>query len=191
MKQFDKAAVIKAWESILTSLGIDFKKDANFVDTPTRIAEMYDEIFAGLLDDDLLELENQLTKTFPCDYDQMIVEKGIECWGMCPHHFLPVRYKIDIGYMPSRKVLGLSKLPRVIQILSKRPVLQEQLTQDIVSYLERVLHPNGVIVKVSGVHHCMVMRGVKSHNTEAITSAITGVFHYSASLKEEFMSFVL
>ena len=191
MKQFDKPAIAKAWETILTGLGIDFKKDANFIDTPNRIVEMYDEIFAGLLDGDIAELEDHLTKTFPCNYDQMIIEKGIDSWGVCPHHFLPVKYRVDIGYLPGHQVLGLSKLPRVVQILSKRPVLQEQLTQDIVDYLERVLKPRGAIVKVNGIHHCMVMRGVRSNNAEAITSAITGVFRYIPSLKEEFMAFVL
>lgn len=187
MKEFNDIAIVAAWETILESLGIDHKNDPNFTDTPKRVMRMYHEIFEGLLDDNLKDLENHLTKTFPCSYDQMIVEKGIETWGMCPHHFLPVKYEVDIGYMPNEDVLGLSKLPRVILALSKRPVLQEQLTDDIVDYLVRVLNPKGVIVKVKGQHLCMVMRGVKSNNAIAYTSAITGVFKTAPALKEEFM----
>lgn len=187
MKEFNDNAIKAAWEVILESLGIDHKNDPNFTDTPKRIMQTYHEIFEGLLDDNLKDLENHLTKTFPCTYDQMIVEKGIETWGMCPHHFLPVKYEVDIGYMPTSEVLGLSKLPRVIQALSKRPVLQEQFTDDIVGYLERVLKPKGVIVKVKGQHLCMVMRGVKNTNAIAYTSAITGVFREVPALKEEFM----
>lgn len=190
MKEFDTIRIEQAWETILSSLGINYLEDPNFTQTPHRIAEMYKEIFGGLLDADLEELENHLTKTFPCSYDQMIVEKGIEVWGMCPHHFLPVHYFVDVGYLPSQQVLGLSKLPRVIQVLARRPVLQEQFTQDIVDYIERVLNPRGVIVKVGGLHLCMHMRGCKSHDTKSFTSALTGAFHDFPSLKSEFLSFV-
>jgi GTP cyclohydrolase I len=190
MKEFDKLSIIAAWSEILRGLGIDYLNDRNFFDTPKRIADMYDEVFNGLLDESLEDLEDHLTKTFPCSYDQMIVEKGIETWGMCPHHFLPVKYMVDVGYLPSQDVLGLSKLPRVVQVLSRRPVLQEQFTEDIVNYLERVLKPRGAMVKVTGLHLCMVIRGSKSHGTETITSALTGVFRETPSLKEEFLSFV-
>lgn len=190
MKQFNKLAIKDAWVKILCGLGIDHTNDPNFIETPDRITSMYEEIFSGLLDNNLEDLEDHLTRTFPCSYDQMIVEKGIETWGMCPHHFLPVKYQVDVGYLPNQAVLGLSKLPRVVQVLSKRPVLQEQFTKDIVEYLERVLKPRGAIVKVSGLHLCMIIRGVKSHGTETITSALTGVFRETASLKDEFLSFV-
>jgi len=187
MREFDKLGLMRAWMDILDCLGID-PNDPNFVETPERIARMYDEIFAGLLEPNLEELENHLTKTFPCTYDQMIVEKGIEAWSTCPHHFVPVKYQVDFAYMPKDQVLGVSKPVRVVQILAKRPVLQEQLTQDIVDYLERVLEPKGVIVKVSGMHHCMITRGVKAQ-AEIITSALTGVFE-NPSVKAEFLSYL-
>lgn len=185
MKQFDINQIIKAWETILTSLGLDLN-DPNFTETPIRITKMYNEIFAGLLDGELEDLERHITKTFPTDYHGIVAIKDIHTWGVCPHHFLPVEYTIDVGYIPRHKVLGLSKLPRVVELLSSRPVLQEQLTDDIVQYLERFLDPEGVIVQVKGRHHCMIVRGVKTEQAYAVTSAITGIFRMTPSVKQEF-----
>lgn len=186
MKEFDKERIVSAWETILECLGIDHLNDSNFKETPQRIAKMYKEIFAGLLDGDLEELEAHLTKTFPSTYHGIVSIKNIVVWGTCPHHFLPVEYVIDVGYVPNKTVLGLSKLPRVVQVLSSRPVLQEQLTDDIVSYLETALMPAGVIVQVKGRHHCMIVRGIKTPQAYATTSAITGCFVDIPSLKDEF-----
>jgi GTP cyclohydrolase I len=178
-----------AWSFILESLGIDLD-DENFKETPVRITKMYNEIFAGLLPENMEALNNHLSKTFPCSNDEMVTIKGVETWSTCPHHFLPVHYWVDVAYLPKDKVLGLSKLPRVVDLLAKRPVLQEQYTQDIVNYLEKTLTPRGVAVKVRGVHLCMVMRGIKSFNSEVITSSMTGAFKESLVSKQEFLQFV-
>lgn len=188
MEKFDKEGIAEAWQKILIGLGLDVN-DPNFVGTPNRIVEMYEEIFAGLLTANLEDLEDHLTRTFPCSYDQMIIVKDIEAWSTCPHHFLPVKYNVHLGYLPNEQVLGLSKPARVVQMLARRPVLQEQLTDDIVEYLERVLKPRGVAVQVTGAHHCMIVRGVKAH-ANATTRAITGVFR-DPSVKQEFLASIL
>lgn len=186
MKTFDHFKLVSAWHFVLEALGIDVENDPNFTETPERIARMYNEIFAGLLDGDLTELEDHITKTFPSTYEGLVAVKNIQVWGTCPHHFLPVKYIVSVGYLPSEMVLGLSKLPRVVELLAQRPVLQEQFTHDIVNYLERALQPKGVIAQVKGNHHCMVVRGIKQPDPWAYTSSITGVFHETPSLIAEF-----
>ena len=172
-------------EEILLSFGIDLE-DPNFKDTPARVGRMYNELFEGLSNNATQEIEKLLSVTFPCTYDQMIVIKDILCWSTCPHHLLPVRYNISIGYIPNGCVLGASKLPRLAILLAKRPVLQEQLTQDISQHLERFARPKGTIVRVEGQHLCMQMRGVKSSNSIMITSSITGAFKEMAPRQEFF-----
>lgn len=186
MKAFNETKLMIAWQSVLESLGIDHENDLNFKETPQRIVRMYNEIFAGLLDGDLTELEDHITKTFPSSYEGLVAVKNIQVWGTCPHHFLPVEYYVNVGYLPSNVVLGVSKLPRVVEVLAQRPVLQEQLTHDIVNYLERSLAPKGVIAQVKGRHHCMIVRGIKQPNSWVSTSSITGVFHQTSSLIQEF-----
>jgi GTP cyclohydrolase I len=186
MKSFNDENIISAWKVILTSLGIDSINDSNFKETPQRISKMYYELFAGLLDGDLTELEKHITKTFPSKYKGLVAVKNISVWGTCPHHFLPVEYTVDVGYIPTELVLGVSKLPRVVEVLAQRPVLQEEFTHDIVEYLDRALSPRGVIVQVKGRHHCMIVRGIKQPNTWVTTSDIAGVFSETPSLIKEF-----
>jgi GTP cyclohydrolase I len=186
MKTFDKFKLVSAWQFVLEALGIDYENDPNFTETPERIARMYTEIFAGLLDGDLNKLEDHITKTFPSVYSGIVAIKNIQVWGTCPHHFLPVDYVVNVGYLPGEKVLGASKIPRVVELLAQRPVLQEDLTMDIVNYLERTLQPKGVIAQVKGRHHCMIVRGIKKADTWMSTSSITGVFHQTSSLIQEF-----
>lgn len=185
----EEVCIEEAWISVLENLHIDLE-DPNFKDTPKRIAKMYEEIFAGLKPEKMEELDNELLKTFPCSNDEMVTIKGVETWSMCPHHFLPVHYWVDVAYLPDDKVLGISKFPRVVDLLAKRPVLQEQYTQDIVDYLEQALNPRGVAVRVKGIHLCMVMRGIKSFNSEVITSSMTGAFKDNLITKQEFLQFI-
>jgi GTP cyclohydrolase I len=175
-------------KNLLLELKIDIS-DPNFVETPKRVARMYDEIFEGLSPKSEEEIETQLSKTFPCDNNEMITIPNILCWSMCPHHFLPVKYDVCIGYIPDKMVLGLSKLPRLAILLAKRPVLQEQLTYDICMYLEKHAEPLGAIVTISGEHLCMQMRGVKATGCKAITTSVTGLFSTNdRGCKDEFLS---
>lgn len=163
--------------------GLDIKNE-NFKGTPKRVARAYYEIFSGINADD--ELHNIAETSFPSEYGGMIIAKDIECFSMCPHHFLPVEYIINVGYIPDKKTVGISKLSRIVEVLAKRPELQEMFTEQIARTLEKELQPLGVIVQVKGRHLCMAMRGVKQRNSWTLTSSIKGVFKSDSATKEEF-----
>jgi len=154
--------------------GLDLK-DVNFKDTPKRVARAYYEIFEGVKNTKE-QTKEILDSSFPSDLNEMIISKNIHVYSMCPHHLLPVEYDISVGYIPDGRVLGISKLSRLVEILAKRPVLQETLTHEIVDYLNMSLGVKGAICKIEGVHFCMKMRGVKQQNSKMITSAISGAF---------------
>jgi GTP cyclohydrolase IA len=174
--------------TILDALGID-QTDPNFADTAKRVSKSFAEIFRGLFPEAKKEIETQLSVSFPCDYKGMIIIDNINCFSMCPHHFILVHYTIDIGYIPNGQVLGASKLPRLATLLAKRPVLQEDLTQDIVNHIQKVVKPKGAICIVRGEHYCMRARGVKQENTAMITSSVTGLFLTNeGGCKDEFFT---
>jgi len=175
------------FRNLMIALGIDLN-DPNFTDTPKRVAKSYKEIFAGLSPSSEEELKKILSVTFPAIYSEMVVTKNIGTWSMCPHHFLPVKMKINVGYIPENNVIGLSKIPRIVNLLAARPSLQEQLTTDIVTTLEKVLAPKGAIVQISGEHLCMQMRGVQSTGTTVTTTAFVGCFEHESSRAEFFRS---
>lgn len=182
----DVRKVEAAWEAFLDALGLD-RIDPNLFGTPARVARAYSELLEGISIHAQREIDQILRVTFPCDYQDMITIRDIQCWGLCPHHFLPVEYHIDLAYIPTSTVLGASKLPRLAILLAKRPVLQEQLTHDIAQCLQRTTDPQGVIVSVRGRHLCMQMRGVKANST-MVTTALTGLFKTSPSAKAEFFA---
>lgn len=153
--------------------GLDLT-DKNFKDTPKRVARAYYEIFEGIKDTKE-QIKNILSSSFPSELSEMIISRDIHVYSMCPHHLLPVEYYIDVGYIPGGQVLGISKLARLVEVLARRPVLQETLTNEIVKYLDKSLKVRGSICRVRGVHFCMKMRGVRQ-NSEMVTSAIQGVF---------------
>lgn len=175
------------FKAIMEAMDLDLN-DPNFVETPRRVAKAYNEIFAGLSVDADAELERLLGVTFPAEYNEMILVKNIKAWGMCPHHFLPVEMDINFAYIPDNSVIGLSKMPRAIQLLAAKPILQEQLTTDIVDTFEKCLKPKGVIVQVVGQHMCMKVRGVKSHSSDVTTTAFLGCFENQTSRSEFFSS---
>lgn len=181
--KYDETIVELAVYNLIKGLGINLKDPdigpifkENFQGTPKRVARAFRELCRGLYERD--EIENILSTTFPCDYDEMVIVTDIQAVGVCPHHLMPVRYKIHVGYIPSKdgKVLGLSKIPRLVCLLAARPVLQEQLTKDIADIFETSLNPLGVMVVISGGHSCMQCRGVKMSGSEMITSAVRGCF---------------
>ena len=155
-------------------LGLDLT-DPNFVDTPSRVARSYREIFEGLetANDKIHEI---LGQSFPTKYDGIVQETGITVFSMCPHHFLPIRYEVSIGYVPDEKALGLSKLARIVELVGKLPSLQETFTERIVDEIDDHISPRGVICVVKGAHYCMQMRGVKQKDSWTTTSSARGVF---------------
>jgi GTP cyclohydrolase I len=151
----------------------------------------YQEIFAGL--DERNTVEEMLKSVFPCEHQQMILVKHVEVFSMCPHHLLPVRYDITAGYLPGpgirAKVLGLSKLARITKLLAARPVLQEQVVNDIANTLMRIPECRGAGCIATGEHYCMRMRGVNQSGSIVVTSALRGEFLSDSMVREEFMDF--
>jgi len=178
--------VEKAIAEILTSLKVDLKMP-DFVDTPVRVARMYNEFFEGMSPDAEVELSSIFASSFPNKNDNMVIVKDTRVYSLCPHHLLPVAYDITIGYIPKGFVLGLSKFARISEILAKKPVLQEELTVEIAELIQKELKPDGVIVNISGQHYCMMMRGVKQQNSIVHTSHVLGAFKHG-DVKQEFLA---
>jgi GTP cyclohydrolase I len=181
-------AAWKFLQALSEELGLDLN-DENFDDTPARISRMYREILSGLKDTDK-QVEKILNSAFPCNNDQLVLVKDIEAFSICPHHFLPVHYKIHIAYIPSVRVVGLSKLARLANILAKRPVLQEQFVEDVSSSLMKIEGCLGAACIAEGAHYCMVMRGVRQSQSRTITSSLKGVFLENTGARQELMQLI-
>lgn len=168
---------------IIRILGLSPETDPNLVDTDRRVAKMYLEIFSGLDEGTRPKLT-----TFPNDerYTAMVMEKEIPFYSMCAHHFVPFYGHGHIAYIPNERIVGLSKLPRLLEFFARRPQLQERLTEQIASVLQEELEPQGVMVVVEARHLCVEMRGVKKPGSITVTSAIRGIFMQKA-VREEFL----
>jgi len=180
------ALILKGLEQ---ELGLDLT-DENFTDTPARVARMYREILSGVKDTQQ-QIQHILNSTFPCHNDHLILVKDIEVFSLCPHHLLPVHYKMHIGYLPQNKVIGISKLARLAEILARRPILQEQLVDDISTYLMDIEGVLGAGCVAEAVHYCMAMRGVKQPRAKTMTSSLKGVFlDPGGEVKQEFLKLI-
>jgi len=156
-----------------------------FKGTPERLEKMYLD-FCWSQEKIKEELDKQF-KTFENGYDEMLVVKGIKVWTLCPHHLLPCYFEVFIGYIPTGKVLGLSKFARIADILAKRPVMQEQYCTELANLLMSKLKPKGVAVYVVGQHGCMTSRGVKQHS-DVVTSVVKGDFLKEGTTRGEFFA---
>ena len=167
---------------ILSTLGLDLT-DPNLAETDVRVAKMYLEMFRGLEEG----AEPKVT-TFPNDegYSHMVMEKQIPFYSMCAHHLAPFYGHAHIAYIPSERILGLSKFARILEFYAKRPQLQERLTEQVVTCLEAKLEPLGAMVVIEARHLCVEMRGVKKPGAVTVTSALRGIFH-QRSQREEFL----
>ncbi|KIL27594.1 GTP cyclohydrolase I [Bacillus altitudinis] len=151
-------------------------------DTPKRVAKMYKEVFEGIG----VNPETALTTTFEEEYEGMVVVKDINYYTFCEHHLIPFFGKAHIGYMPKGRVIGLSKFARLVELISKRPQVQERMTQQMANAIMNVLQPEGVIVSVEGQHLCMCARGVKKPGSSTVTTIKKGLFKEQQSLVHEF-----
>ena len=156
------------------------------IDTPARVAKMYAEMFSGIHGDP----GKHLRVTFPENYDEMVVVKDIPFTSMCEHHLLPFTGVAHIAYIPNGKVVGLSKLARVVEDVSKRPQVQERMTQTIADLMDKELKCSGVAVFLQAEHSCMSIRGVKKHGCTTITSVLRGVFKTNLSTRAEVLSLI-
>jgi GTP cyclohydrolase I len=152
--------------------------------TPHRVAKMYDELLAGY-DVDPVKLVNGAL--FDVEYDEMIVVKDIEYFSMCEHHMLPFYGRAHVAYIPGEKIIGLSKIPRIVEMFARRLQVQERLTRQIAELIEEILEPQGIAVVIEGAHMCSMMRGVKKEHPRMVTSAMRGSFKENAMTRNEFM----
>jgi len=163
--------------------------DENFVGTAARAAKGFHELVHDQ-NQVRAQIDQMLTKTFPARYTEMVISKHNIAFGVCPHHLLPVVYNISCAYIPTRKVLGLSKLSRLVRLVARAPRLQEDLTHDLSTILHEQLDSQGSAVYVEGLHMCMAARGVGAHEARLVTSAVRGVFLELAT-REEFIKLVV
>ncbi len=181
----DEAEIRKAVATIIKAIGEDPNREG-LVDTPRRVAEMYAELFMGLD----IDPKQELAVGYELGHREMVIARDIPFYSMCEHHLLPFYGVAHIGYIPdvSGRVVGLSKLARVVEIMAKRPQIQERMTTDIADAVMDGLKPSGVAVVVQAEHLCMIMRGVKKPGSSVITSAIRGVFRTHPDSRAEFFS---
>jgi GTP cyclohydrolase IA len=153
--------------------------------TPGRIVRMLAELTAGYHVDPV-KLVNEAI--FEVKYDEMVVVRDIDFYSMCEHHMLPFFGRCHVGYIPNGRVIGLSKIPRIVEMYARRLQLQERMTQEIAEFLRDTLHPQGVAVVAEGLHMCAAMRGVKKANARMVTSAMLGTFRRNATTRSEFLA---
>ena len=173
-------------EQLLKELGEDTKREG-LDRTPERVEKAWRYLTSGYTQDVNTVLNDAL---FVEDYDEMVVVKDIDFYSLCEHHLLPFFGKCHIAYMPSHKIVGLSKMPRLVEMYSRRLQVQERLTTQIASTLEEVLKPRGVAVVMEATHLCMLMRGVEKQNSKAVTSAMLGAFRDRPETRAEFMELI-
>jgi len=182
----DKQKIKKAVYSILEAIGENPRKK-DLLETPQRVAEMFEEIFSGINKDAAAELEVVLDQK----HDEIVLLKDIPLYSVCEHHLLPFIGKAHVAYIPKNgRVTGLSKIARVVDVLSKRPQVQERLTTQIAEVIMNKLKPRGVMVVLEAEHLCMSMRGVKKPGTLTVTSVVRGIFKENQKTRSETLSLI-
>lgn len=185
VKGVDQERVARAVREILEAIGEEPGREG-LRETPRRIAEMYEELFAGLHQDP----REVLTTGFQEPHREMVILKNIPFYSLCEHHFLPFHGRAHVGYVPEGRIAGASKIARAVDILARRPQLQERLTGQIADAIMEGLSPDGVAVVIEAEHLCMTMRGVQKPGTTLVTSAIRGGFRRRAVTRAEFLALV-
>lgn len=178
-----KDRIEAAVREILASVGEDPSRQG-LERTPNRVARMYDELLAGYSVDPIALVNDAL---FDIEYDEMIIVKDIEFFSMCEHHMLPFFGRAHVAYLPDKKVIGLSKIPRIVEMFARRLQVQERMTRQIADLICEVLEPQGAAVVVEASHLCSMMRGVKKEHARMITSSLVGSFKKSRKTRDEFM----
>jgi len=168
---------------ILRAIGEDVTREG-LLDTPKRVARAYAELTAGYHVDPVHLINDAI---FDVNYDEMVIVRDIDFYSLCEHHLLPFLGQVDVAYLPNGKVIGLSKIPRVVEMFARRLQVQERMTQEIAQFLDEALHPLGVAVVVEGLHMCAAMRGVKKANARMVTSAMLGTFKTKMATRSEFL----
>jgi GTP cyclohydrolase I len=181
----DRPRIERAIREILLAVGENPDREG-LRETPARVARMYAELFSGLHDNP----RRHLQKFFTEKYDEVVLVRDISFNSMCEHHMLPFMGKAHIGYLPNGRVVGLSKLARVVEGVARRPQVQERMTEDIANLLEEELAAKGVAVVIEAVHTCMAIRGIRKPESVCVTSAMKGIFRKSLSSRAEIMTLI-
>lgn len=176
-------AIESSVSQILTAIGEDPSREG-LQKTPTRVARMYEELLQGYHIDSASLINDAI---FDVQYDEMVIVRDIEFYSLCEHHILPFIGRAHVAYIPNGKVLGLSKIPRVVDMYARRLQVQERMTRQIADFLRDLLKPQGVAVVVEAMHLCSMMRGVKKHDARMVTSAMHGAFRANLATREEFL----
>ncbi len=177
----DKVKIEQAVKLMLEGIGEDINREG-LAETPARVARMCEEIYGGLE----VDPKEHLSKTFSVKTSDMVVEKDITFYSTCEHHLLPFYGVAHVAYVPDGKVVGLSKIPRTVEVYARRPQIQEQMTEQIATAIMDYLSPKGVIVMIEAEHMCMTMRGIKKPGSKTVTMISKGVFEDSEELRNRF-----
>jgi GTP cyclohydrolase I len=185
--RFDDEKIEQGVRMILDGIGEDLDR-GGLRETPARVARMYREVFAGIGQD----ASQLVTVVEGADHDEMIMVRDIPLYSMCEHHLIPFSGKAHVAYIPNKQqqITGLSKVARVVDLLAKRPQVQERLTTEIAEALDEALSPRGVFVVIEAEHLCMTMRGIKKPGSVTVTSAVRGLFRTDARTRQEAMSHI-
>lgn len=181
--EIDQARISAAVAEMLAAFGEDVEREG-LRNTPERVARMYEELLAGYRQDPV-EILNEAV--FDVSYDEMVLVRDIEFYSLCEHHMLPFMGRAHVAYLPKGKVIGLSKIPRIVDMFARRLQVQERMTLQIANLIMEVLQPHGVAVVMEAVHLCSVMRGVKKHDARMTTSAMLGAFRKNPATRQEFL----
>lgn len=181
---FDLPAITNSVSQILQAIGEDPAREG-LVRTPERVARAYQEILAGYQTDPVQLVNGAL---FNVDYDEMVIVKDIEYYSLCEHHMLPFFGRAHVAYVPKGRVIGLSKIPRIVDMFAHRLQVQERMTQQIAEFIQEVINPWGVGVVIEGQHLCMMMRGIKKEQAKMTTSAMLGGFRKRLETRMEFLN---
>lgn len=179
----DQKEIERAIGAVIKATGEDPKREG-LRRTPERVAKMFEELLAGYRVDPF-EMLNEAV--FKIQNDDMVIVQNIEFYSLCEHHMIPFFGRAHVGYVPNGKIIGLSKIPGIVDMFAKRFQVQERLTRQIANMLNELLQPQGVAVILEGTHLCTIMRGVKKHNPIMTTSAMVGVFQDDQVAKQEFL----
>ena len=182
-QEIDHKVIIDSVKNILTAIGEEPDREG-LLKTPERVAKSYDELLSGYRTDPIELLNDAI---FDVTYDEMVIVRDIEFYSMCEHHMLPFLGRAHVAYLPDGKVIGLSKIPRIVDMFARRLQVQERMTRQIAELIDELLHPKGVAVVVEGLHLCSVMRGVKKHDARMTTSSMSGAFRTNLSTRQEFL----
>ncbi len=181
--EIDRDAVKSSVAAILKAVGENPDREG-LAKTPDRVARMFVELLSGYRADPVAMVNDAI---FNVEYDEMVIVRDIEFYSLCEHHMLPFIGRAHVAYIPAGKVIGLSKIPRIVDMFSHRLQVQERMTRQVADFIEEVLHPKGVAVVMEALHLCSMMRGVKKHDARLTTSTMLGMFKSELAVRMEFL----